>query len=151
MSYLEYKVQTVPTGARKILHANWALLLLLAAVAGVGFLMLTSVAGGDPSRWAEPQAKRFLLGLAIMMIIVLRSIRLGLWSMLPNLLPLLVLGGLLGGFTTYSAFALFSYELLDQGRLGVLTAQIGLHLTVGIACAAGGMMLGRALFGSAAT
>ena len=69
MSYLEYKVQTVPTGARKILHANWALLLLLAAVASVGFLMLTSVAGGDPSRWAEPQAKRFLLGLAIMMII----------------------------------------------------------------------------------
>ena len=69
MSYLEYKVQTVPTGARKILHANWALLLLLTAVAAFGFLMLTSVAGGDPSRWAEPQAKRFILGLMIMMII----------------------------------------------------------------------------------
>ena len=69
MSYLESRIQTVPTGARKILHANWALLLLLAAVASFGFLMLTSVAGGDPSRWAEPQAKRFLLGLAIMMII----------------------------------------------------------------------------------
>ena len=46
MSYLEYKVQTVPTGARKILHANWALLLLLTAVASIGFLMLYSVAGG---------------------------------------------------------------------------------------------------------
>ncbi len=69
MSYLEYKVQTVPTGARKILFANWPVVLLLAAVACFGFLMLTSVAGGDPSRWAEPQAKRFFLGLVIMMIV----------------------------------------------------------------------------------
>jgi rod shape determining protein RodA len=69
MTYLEYKVQTVPTGARKILYANWALVLLLTAVASVGFLMLYSVAGGDLSRWAEPQIKRFALGLAVMMII----------------------------------------------------------------------------------
>ncbi len=69
MSYLEYKVQTVPTGVRKILHANWALILLLTAVASVGFLMLTSVAGGDFGRWAEPQMKRFLLGMVVMMIV----------------------------------------------------------------------------------
>ena len=69
MSYLEYKVQTVPTGWRKILYANWALVLLLTAVASVGFLMLTSVAGGDMGRWAEPQMKRFALGLVVMMII----------------------------------------------------------------------------------
>ncbi|NNE81083.1 MAG: rod shape-determining protein RodA [Silicimonas sp.] len=69
MSYLEYKVQTVPTGARKILHANWALVLLLTAVSAVGFLMLVSVAGGDFSRWAEPQMKRFILGLIVMMMI----------------------------------------------------------------------------------
>ena len=69
MSYLEYKVQTVPQGARKILHANWALVLLLTAVSGVGFLMLTSVAGGDFSRWAEPQMKRFVLGMVLMMAI----------------------------------------------------------------------------------
>ena len=69
MSYLEYKVQTVPTGARKILYANWPLVLLLTAVASVGFLMLYSVAGGDLSRWAEPQMKRFALGLVVMMMI----------------------------------------------------------------------------------
>ena len=69
MSYLEYKVQTVPTGARKILYANWALVLLLTAVASVGFLMLTSVAGGEIDRWAEPQMKRFALGLIVMMMI----------------------------------------------------------------------------------
>jgi rod shape determining protein RodA len=69
MSYLEYKVQTVPTGARKILYANWAIVLLLTAVASVGFLMLYSVAGGDLERWAEPQMKRFALGLVVMMAI----------------------------------------------------------------------------------
>ena len=69
MSYLEYNVQSVPTGPRKILYANWALVLLLTAVAGVGYLMLTSVAGGDMERWAEPQMKRFILGLVVMMIV----------------------------------------------------------------------------------
>jgi len=69
MSYLEYKVQTIPSGARKILHANWAIALLLTAVACVGFLMLTSVAGGETGRWAEPQMKRFALGLIVMLTV----------------------------------------------------------------------------------
>ncbi len=66
MSYLEYSVKRVPTGLRKVLHINWPLVVLLTAVAGVGFLMLYSVAGGDLSRWAEPQMKRFAAGLALM-------------------------------------------------------------------------------------
>ncbi len=69
MSYLEYQVQTVPTGIRKVLHVNWALLVLLTAVSSFGFLMLTSVAGGDVSRWAEPQMKRFVLGVIAMLAI----------------------------------------------------------------------------------
>ena len=69
MSYLEYNVQTVPTGARKLLHANWAIAILLTSVACIGFLMLYSVAGGDLGRWAEPQMKRFALGVVVMMII----------------------------------------------------------------------------------
>jgi rod shape determining protein RodA len=71
MSYLEYTVKSVPTGFRKILHINWPLMLLLATVCGVGFLMLYSVAGGSFSPWAEPQMKRFGLGLAIMMIVAM--------------------------------------------------------------------------------
>ncbi len=66
MSFLEYTVKTVPTGVAKVLYLNWALVVLLSAVAGVGFLMLYSVAGGDLSRWAEPQMRRFGLGLAVM-------------------------------------------------------------------------------------
>jgi rod shape determining protein RodA len=66
MSYLEYTVKSVPTGLRKVLFLNWALVLLLTAVAGTGFLMLYSVAGGGYSPWAEPQMKRFGLGLFLM-------------------------------------------------------------------------------------
>ncbi|MEO0828836.1 MAG: rod shape-determining protein RodA, partial [Pseudomonadota bacterium] len=64
MSYLEYNLKTVPTGFRKVFYLNWAVVLLLIAIASVGFLMLYSVASGDVSRWAEPQIKRFAMGLA---------------------------------------------------------------------------------------
>ncbi|MEP2920560.1 rod shape-determining protein RodA [Sulfitobacter sp.] len=66
MSYLEYSVKSVPTGLRKILFLNWPLILLISAVAGCGFLMLYSVAGGVYGPWAEPQMKRFALGLMLM-------------------------------------------------------------------------------------
>ncbi|UWR25967.1 rod shape-determining protein RodA [Sulfitobacter sp. S223] len=69
MSYLEYTVKSVPTGLRKVLFLNWPLILLLTAVAGAGFLMLYSVAGGSYSPWAEPQMKRFSLGLALMIAV----------------------------------------------------------------------------------
>ncbi|MEL7026877.1 MAG: rod shape-determining protein RodA, partial [Pseudomonadota bacterium] len=71
MSYLEHSIKRVPTGARKILFANWALVLLIAAAASVGFLMLYSVAGGNSGRWAEPQMIRFGIGLAAMFIVAM--------------------------------------------------------------------------------
>ena len=66
MSYLEYNHKTVPVGPSKVLHLNWAIVLLLVAIACVGFLMLFSVAGGSMSPWAEPQMKRFAAGLVLM-------------------------------------------------------------------------------------
>ena len=71
MSYLESRAKSVPSGLRKILYLNWPLTLLLASVAGVGFLMLYSVAGGSFSPWAEPQAKRFALGMAVMIMVAM--------------------------------------------------------------------------------
>ena len=67
MSFLEYQVKTVPSGIRKVLYLNWGLVLLLTAVAGMGFLMLYSVAGGDMQPWAAPQMKRFGAGLVLML------------------------------------------------------------------------------------
>lgn len=69
MSFLEYRLKTVPTGASKILHVNWALVILLIAIASVGFLMLYSVAGGRMEVWAEPQIKRFVVGVGVMLMI----------------------------------------------------------------------------------
>ena len=71
MSYLEYTVKTTPTGLRKMLHMNWPLVILLIAVASAGFLMLFSVAGGSLSPWAEPQMKRFALGLVVMFFVAM--------------------------------------------------------------------------------
>ncbi|CUH65990.1 Rod shape-determining protein RodA [Thalassovita gelatinovora] len=69
MSYLEYSVKTVPAGLRKLLYLNWPLALLLTAVAGFGFLMLYSVAGGSFTPWAAPQMKRFALGMVVMVMV----------------------------------------------------------------------------------
>ncbi|MBU3259063.1 rod shape-determining protein RodA [Roseovarius sp. PS-C2] len=69
MSYLEYTVKTTPSGLRKILYLNWPLAILLTTVAGVGFLMLYSVAGGSFTPWAEPQMKRYALGFAMMLMV----------------------------------------------------------------------------------
>ena len=69
MSFLEYRIKTAPTGLRKVLFVNWALVLLLTAVAAVGWLMLYSVAGGNIATWAEPQMKRYAGGMVVMMIV----------------------------------------------------------------------------------
>ena len=69
MSYLVHNVKTMPTGLGKALAVNWALALLILAVAGFGFLMLYSVAGGHLEPWALPQAKRFGVGFILMLCV----------------------------------------------------------------------------------
>ncbi|WP_298560916.1 rod shape-determining protein RodA [uncultured Aliiroseovarius sp.] len=71
MSYLEYNIKVVPSGLRKVLYLNWSLVLLLIAVASVGFLMLFSVAGGKMDPWAMAQMKRFALGMFLMFVIAM--------------------------------------------------------------------------------
>ncbi|MGL5009814.1 MAG: rod shape-determining protein RodA [Paracoccaceae bacterium] len=69
MSFLEYRVKFVPTGLSKVFHVNWALVLVVSAVAAVGFLMLYSVAGGSLDPWARDQMERFGLGLVLMFFV----------------------------------------------------------------------------------
>ena len=71
MSYLEYNTKYVPTGPRKLLYLNWALIVLLTAVAATGFLMLYSVAGGSATPWMEPQIQRFAIGMVAMVIVAM--------------------------------------------------------------------------------
>jgi len=69
MSYLVNNVKTVPTGFAKVLYLKWALIVLITAVASVGFLMLYSAAGGSFDPWASAQAKRFAVGMVLMLVV----------------------------------------------------------------------------------
>ena len=95
MSYLEYRVKTVPTGWRKILFINWGLVALIIGAASSGFVMLISVAGGSLDPWASAQMQRFSIGLVAMFVIAMTPI--WIWRnvsvpiyVIALLLPLLV-------------------------------------------------------------
>lgn len=71
MSFLESRIKFVPTGIRKVLYLNWPIILLTAAVASVGVLMLWSIAGGDFDIWARRQAQVFGAGMVLMLIVAM--------------------------------------------------------------------------------
>ena len=74
MSFLEYSQKSTPSGLNKVLHLNWALILLIFAVSGVGFLMLYSVAGGSTRPGVIPQLQRFVVGFAAMLFVAFTPI-----------------------------------------------------------------------------
>jgi rod shape determining protein RodA len=59
----------------KIVQINWGLVLLVSALAGVGFTMLYSAAGGAIEPWAQRQMIRFGLGFVAMIAIALIDAR----------------------------------------------------------------------------
>ena len=71
MSYLQYNIKHVPSGISKLLYVNWAIVLLLCAVVGMGLVQLYSIAGGSVSPWLSPQATRFGLGMVVMFIVAM--------------------------------------------------------------------------------
>jgi rod shape determining protein RodA len=69
-----YTEPTLSAG-RKIVRINWPLALCVAAIAGIGFLMLFSVAGGSWDPWASRQAQRFGIGFAGMLIVAMITLK----------------------------------------------------------------------------
>ncbi len=69
MSFLEYRLKLAPSGVAKVFYINWALILVLTAIAAIGWLMLYSIAGGDMDLWALPQIKRFGMGLGLLFFV----------------------------------------------------------------------------------
>jgi rod shape determining protein RodA len=59
----------------KILRVSWLYVLLLCALAGVGYTALYSAAGGSPEPYATRHALRFAFGLVLMLAIGLTDIR----------------------------------------------------------------------------
>ncbi|MEE9384818.1 MAG: CrcB family protein [Nannocystaceae bacterium] len=55
----------------------------------------------------------------------------------------IIVTGLLGGFTTYSAFALYSADLVSGGRYAAFAAHLLAHVIGGLACVWAGVALAR--------
>jgi CrcB protein len=63
-----------------------------------------------------------------------------------ELLRLLLVTGVLGGFTTFSAFSAESLHLLQRGDAGLALAHALAHVLGSLACAALGFVLAQAAF-----
>ena len=59
----------------KLWRVSWLYILLIAALAGVGYAALYSVAGGAPRPYAAPQTVRFAIGLLLMLGMAFTDIR----------------------------------------------------------------------------
>ncbi|WP_372425280.1 fluoride efflux transporter CrcB [Salinarimonas chemoclinalis] len=58
---------------------------------------------------------------------------------------LFLMTGLLGGFTTFSAFSLDAVALVERGAPGLAAAYVGASVALSLAGIAAGLALGRAL------
>ena len=121
MSYLEYNVKWTPSGLRKVLYLNWPLVLLLTAVACVGFGMLYSVAGGSLTPWAEPQMKRYAVGLALMFAVGLTPI--WFWRNLSALAYFLSVALLLG-VIFFGSTAMGAQRWIDLGFMRLQPSEL---------------------------
>jgi len=56
---------------------------------------------------------------------------------------LLLITGLLGALTTFSTFGWESLELMQNGKVGVALANIGLNVVVSLVAVYGGYLIGQ--------
>lgn len=61
----------VANSTKRLLYLNWPLMVLLTAIASIGFITLYSVAGGVWHPWAILQIQRFTLGLVVLFVVAL--------------------------------------------------------------------------------
>lgn len=71
---LDAGTNSVPL-SRKLVELNWGLVLLICAVAAIGWMMLYSAAGGSYSPWASRQMIRFAIGAVVMLSVAMVDIR----------------------------------------------------------------------------
>lgn len=64
------------TLGQRFWQLNWVLILLICALASIGFAMLYSAGNGSYTPWAERQMVRFAIGMFLMLTIALTDIRL---------------------------------------------------------------------------
>lgn len=113
---------------------------------GCGVCLRHALAQAVDERVARAFAERALPNAGMLVVNLTGCLAIGaLAAALPaGQVRTVVTVGLLGGFTTYSSFALVSLELATVGRWPALAWQLGLHLAGGLMMVALGAWLVRA-------
>jgi CrcB protein len=107
---------------------------------GVGALMLRWMGPGFPwGTLAVNVVGSFILGL-LTEALALK------FSLAPEVRVLLVTG-VLGGFTTFSAFSLESANMIERGDYLVAATYVGASVLLAVGALFGGLTLGRAVWG----
>jgi rod shape determining protein RodA len=78
MSWSSFSASPGPanlTLTEKLRHFSWGLLLIIIAVASLGFAMLYSAADGHADPWMSRQAMRFVMGLGVLVAVALVDFR----------------------------------------------------------------------------
>jgi rod shape determining protein RodA len=75
MSTRDRQNSNAMTLGERIWQLNWSLILLICALASIGFAMLYSAGNGSYTPWAERQMIRFAIGMGLMFAIALTDIR----------------------------------------------------------------------------
>ena len=119
-------------------------LLWIFAAGGLGATLRVVLSGAIDAYWSERVP---FVGTFVVNMVGCFAIGVAAAAMSEGATRSAVVGGLLGGFTTYSSFALLSVDLARTDR-GWLLAQVAGHIVIGMLCAAAGMWVGRALSSS---
>lgn len=75
MSARDHRNSNAMTLGQRFCQLNWILILLICALASIGFAMLYSAGNGSYTPWAERQMVRFAVGMSLMIAIALTDIR----------------------------------------------------------------------------
>ncbi|MBT5495877.1 MAG: rod shape-determining protein RodA [Alphaproteobacteria bacterium] len=75
MSARDRQNSNAMTLGQRFWQLNWILILLICALASIGFAMLYSAGNGSYTPWAERQMVRFAVGMGLMLAIALTDIR----------------------------------------------------------------------------
>ena len=101
---------------------------------GVGLAVLRLAAPGFPLAILTVN----VIGSFLMGMVVVWAVQRGLTAWQPFLMT-----GILGGFTTFSAFSLEAFTLLERGQTGAAALYVALSVAGSIGALAAGVMLAR--------
>lgn len=102
---------------------------------------------GSVARYGVNRAALAMVGpgvpVATLAVNVIGSFLMGLIALRAGAASLLLMTGLLGGFTTFSAFSLDAVSLWESGRQGAAVAYVTASVALSLAALAAGLAVGR--------